>query len=592
MDIENTFFVDLVAVMGAAFVGAITARLLRLPLLLGYLAAGVIIGPHVAGLITNQEDVGTIAEFGVVLLLFVVGIEISFRDLRKLGRVPVVAGVVQVAATVAVGYGVGVGFGWDVNQAVMLGLVISLSSTMVVLKTLNDRGELHSLHGRLLTGIMVVQDLIFVGMIAVIPLLGDDAGSPLLELGLGLLKATVALVAMAVFGSRIFPWLLRRVAGLGSREVFLLTVVAITFTSAALTQQVGLSAALGAFLAGLVLSESDFGHRALAEILPLRDAFASVFFVSLGMLADPAIVATDPGTLAAVVATVVIFKFAITAGLIRSLGYLPQTGLLVGLGMVQFGEFSFTLTNLAVDLGAVDGEFLSMIVTAAVLTMALTPGVVSGGTWLVDRLGRRFRLLQPYRQADLDADERTSRLRDHVIVVGMGRVGSLVAQSLRDRGIPSVGIDLDPRSVDQCREQGQPAINGSSSNEVVLRAARVEFAKVMVLATGDPISAYVTAQHALHLNPNLQIVARVHWREEGERLKTLGIDEVVWPEMEAGLEILRHTLLIFGDTAESVDLLVDDLRDHLAFGAALGQEDELPEEGLGPEPRSTAAPDD
>ncbi len=586
MDNESTLFVDLVVVMGAAFAGGFAARVLRLPPLLGYLAVGVIIGPNVSGLITNLENVGAIAEFGVVLLLFVVGIEISFRDLRKLGRVPVVAAGVQIAATVAVGYGIGIGFGWDVNQAVVLGFIIALSSTMVVLKTLSDRGELQSLHGRILTGIMVVQDLVFVVMIAVIPSLGRDGGTPLAELALGFLKAAVVLVAIAVFGGKVFPWLLRRVAGMGSREVFLLTVVAITFTSAALTQEVGLSAALGAFLAGLVLSESDFGHRALVEILPLRDVFSSVFFVSLGMLADPAIIGSDAGRLAAVVAIVIVFKFAVTAGLVRGLGYLPHTALLAGFGMVQFGEFSFVLTNVAQGEGVVDDDFLSLIITAAVLTMALTPGVMEGGARLVDRLSRRLRWLRPYRPTEALAEEGLSHLRDHVIIAGMGRVGSLVAQSLLARKVPFVGIDLDPRGVDQCRERGQHAINGSSSNEVVLRAARVRFAKVMVLATGDPTSAYVTAQHARRMNPNLQIVARVHWREEGERLKTLGIDEVVWPEMEAGLEILRHTLLSYGDAGDDVDLLVSDLRDHLAFGTGLGQEHALPEEGLGPEPHS------
>ena len=567
MGAEQDFFLDVVVAIGAAFVGALAARMLRLPPLLGYLAVGIIIGPHVAGLVTNLDDVRTLADFGVVLLLFAVGIEISSRDIRTLKHPIVAVGILQMLATGAVAYLVGIGLGWNLEQSLVLGVVVSISSTMVVLKTLTDRGELTSLHGRLLTGLMLVQDLVFVGLIAILPAFGGEDGFSVGELGLGALKAAGALLVMALVGAKLIPLLLRRVAGFGSREVFLLTVVAITFAAAALTQEVGLSAAVGAFLAGLALSESDFGHRALSEIVPLRDIFAALFFVSLGMLADPAILGSDLGTLAAVVGTIVVLKFVATAGLIRGFGYLPHTALLVGLGMVQIGEFGFVLTDSATDLGIADEAFLSLVVMAAVITMGLTPPLMATGYETIACLGKRFRLLRPYRQADIASGGRLPPLSGHVVVAGLGRIGSLVAQSVKDRDIPLVAVELDPYLVSHWRSLGHHAINGSIANEHVLTAARIRHARLLVLATGDPSAAQVAVEYCRRINPDLDIVARVHWREEGESLKRLGVTEVVWPEMEAGLEMLRHTLLRYEASPTEVEPLIEGLRNELSFGA-------------------------
>ena len=376
---ELTLFWDIVIIFAAAFVGSLAARLLRLPMLVGYLAAGMIIGPHMLEVIGNQATVESLAEFGVILLLFAVGVEVSFRDVVKLRNIAVFGTLAQIGLMGSIGYGVGRLLGLDTASTVTLALAVSLSSTMVVLKTLNDRGDLLSLHGRILTGMLLVQDLAFIPMIAVLPALSGDGGGFFTELLIGLLKAAAVLGGMALLGGRALTWLLRRVTQLGSREMFILSLVAISFTTAALTSAAGLSAALGAFVAGVLLSETEFGHRTLGEIAPLRDTFAALFFVSLGMLTDPVHIMQDPVPVLAVVALVLVGKFGVTAIIGRAFGYLPHTAMLVGFGMVQIGEFSFLLAATALQLGIVDDELFSLVIVSAVITMALTPGILAGG---------------------------------------------------------------------------------------------------------------------------------------------------------------------------------------------------------------------
>ena len=339
---DQNLFADLAIVIVAAFAGGLAARLVRAPVILGYLAMGMIIGPHILGVVETAEAVQTLAEIGVVLLVFTIGIEISFRDVYRLGRVVMVGGVLQILATTWVMVPIGFLLGFSLETSVLLGMVVSLSSTMVVLKTLSDRGELHSLHGRLLTGFLLVQDLAFVPMIAILPALNGGGDSVLQETGLGLLKAVIVLSATVLLGTRVIPWLMDRITRVGSREIFVLTVVATAFAIAALTEYVGLSAAMGAFVAGLMLSQSDFGHRALAEITPMKDIFAALFFASLGMLTDPMFVVENYVPVLAIVGSVLVLKFVITAGLVRGFGYLPGTALTSGFGWSKSESSAFS----------------------------------------------------------------------------------------------------------------------------------------------------------------------------------------------------------------------------------------------------------
>lgn len=587
MPVENNLFLDVIIILTGAFLGGLGARTLRIPVILGYLGVGMVIGPHVLGVVANTETVRILAEFGVILLLFGVGIEVSFENLRQLGKVVVVGGILQVAGTIGFGFLVGLLLGWPPQQAILFGLVISLSSTMVVLKSLSDRGELGSLHGHILTGILLIQDLAFIPMVAILPALSGDGGPFLRELGLGILKATVVLGLMAVLGARAIPWLLNHVARLGSREVFVLAVIAITFATAGVTHTAGLSAAMGAFMAGLLLSKSDFGHRALLEIVPLRDTWSALFFVSLGMLIDLGFVAGHIPLVLIMIGATVVIKFVITTVCLRSFGYLPHTALLTGFGLVQIGEFSFILAGSAVAIGVVGQDFFSLTVASAVLTMALTPWTIAGGSRITAALSRRIPFLHPYRLGDGKPEETQPDLRGHAVICGLGRVGSLVAQMLEKHQVPLIAIDVDPNVIAKCQDLGRHAIHGASESQTVLQAASIESARLMVITTGDSISSQVTAQHALEMNPELDIVARVHWHEEGERMRELGVQEVVWPEMEAGLEILRHSLHHYGTPGSEVDLLVNRLREDLSAGSRFAQGEDLvtggPDSGFQPD---------
>lgn len=564
---ELTLFWDIVIIFAAAFAGSLTARLLRLPIIVGYLAAGMIIGPHVLEVIGNQETVESLAEFGVILLLFTIGVEVSFRDVVKLRNIAVFGTLAQIACMGAIGYGVGLLLDLDTAGALTLALALSLSSTMVVLKTLNDRGDLLSLHGRILTGMLLVQDLAFVPMIAVLPALSGEGGF-FVELAIGLLKAAAVLGGMALLGGRVITWLLHRVAQLGSREVFILTLVAISFSMAALTNAAGLSAALGAFIAGVLLSESDFGHRALAEITPLRDTFAAMFFVSLGMLTDPFHVIQDPVPVLAIVGAVLVGKFVVTAVIGRAFGYLPYTAMLVGFGMVQIGEFSFLIAATALSLGIIGDELFSLVIVSAVITMALTPGVLSGGAAGLASLSDRYRALRPYRIGHPEFESRIHHMRGHAVVCGLGRVGSTVAKVLLDHHVPFIAIDLDPNLLRQWRDRGQTVLHGDSHNERVLEAASVRHARLLVVCVTDPVATWLTAHNALAINPELDTVVLVRQREEGERLRRLGVGEVVWPELEGALEALRHSLYRYSADRVEVEDLVDRLRSELRFGQA------------------------
>ena len=585
----------------AAFLGGAAARVLRAPPVLGYLAMGMIIGPYVAGrsgdewlhfaTVADVETVHKLAEIGVVLLVFAIGIEISFRELLSLGKVIVIGGILQITVTGALLTPIGLLLGLDLTTAIILGMVGALSSTMVVLKTLTDRGEIHSLHGRLLTGFLLMQDLVFILMIAMLPALDGSGGAAgvLWEIGSGVLKTVVIIGGVALLGIKVMPHIMSRITLLGSREVFVLMVMAIVFAISGLTNFVGLSAALGAFVAGLLLSESDIGHWALAEVAPLRDIFAALFFASLGMLTDPVFIITHWGDVLAVIGAAVVIKLIVTAIIVRTAGYLPNTALLTGVGLGQIGEFSFILVAGALALGVVDQDFHSLIVVSAVLTMAAGPPMISWGSQMVNVFSRRFRVLSPYRIGDPHSEERPRQTFGHVVVCGLGRVGSLVAQELRQHNVPFSVIDLDPRTLNEWRANGYHTILGSSDREEVLRAARVPQAGLLVITTGDPVSVEMTAHRALQLQPELDIVARVRARSEGEDLQKMGVREVVWPEMEAGLEIVRHSLSRYQTPDYEVDRVIYQLRERLSFVAPddargehrPGTDDNLPGTGGG-----------
>jgi CPA2 family monovalent cation:H+ antiporter-2 len=578
-------FSDIVIVFVAVFAGGLLARALRLPAIMGYMGAGVAIGPHALGLIHNLDEVHSLAEFGVVLLLFTVGVEISLADLRRAGWRVLIAGGGQILGTALAGYLLGLGLGWPTGQSAALGMALSLSSTMVVLKTMVDRGELGALHSRVMTGVLVLQDLAFIPMIALLPVFAGDGGSLLWDLAMSTGKAAAVLVIAFIAGARVIPWLLRRVAVLGSRETFVITVVAITFASASATSSVGLSAALGAFVAGLVVSETDWaGHQALQEVGAMRDIFGALFFAALGMLTSPIFLVENALTIALVVVAAAAVKFTLITVLARAVGYLPNTATRAGVGLMQLGEFSFILAAGAEGLGLTDEAFLPTVIATALLTMAATPLTISAASRVVGVMETRYRIMrrEPVHAGPHGAElsGRLPELHGHVVLAGLGRIGSFVADELNGLHVPHIGIDTDPAAVARLGQPHGFAIQGDAAVEEVLRQARVEHARLLIVTVTDPVSALVTVQHARRMRPDLPIIGRVGYREEAEALRALGVEEVVWPEMEAALEVMRSGLHELGVERALIAQIVRSTRDRLAFGENQRPAEDDPYAGL------------
>ena len=572
MELGTELFDDIVVILVAAGAGGLGARLLRLPPLIGYLVAGAIVGPHALALVTQLEDVQTLAEFGVILLLFAVGVEISLSDLRRLGWRVLVASVGQITLTIAVGYGIGTALGWDARASLTAGMALSLSSTMVALKTLNDRGELGTLHGRMAAGMLLVQDLAFVPMMAVISALGGEGDSLAAELAVSAVKAAVILAGVWFVGSLGLPWLLKRVALVGARESFVVTVMAAALGTAALTSWAGLSAPLGAFIAGLVLSESDWaGRRALSEVIPVRDVFAALFFVSLGMLTDVGFLTSHLGEVALFIGASIAVKLFLIHALLRALGYLPDTAARTGFLMIQIGEFSFIVAGTAVALGVAGEEVLPLIITAAVATMGITPGFVAVASKTLTSLRTRSPFFERHFAGAAGAEsalERAPALRDHVVIAGYGRVGAFIVQEVSRLGLPYVAIESDPAIVSREGAEHDALIYGDATNDAVLTAAGVQHARLFVAALPEHVSALVAVQHARRLNPGVRIVSRAGREQEVRALEGIGADAVVWPELEAALEMMRVSLLDVGVAKPVVEELVEEARAELGEWAS------------------------
>jgi len=535
------------------------ARRLGLPVILGYLIGGIAVGPFGFGLVGDVEQIRTLAEIGVILLLFTLGLEFSLKTLKKMGKVAVIGGMVQILATTALGLVIGLLLHWPLTEAVFFGFFIALSSTMIVLKLLMERGELDTAHGRVMIGILLVQDLAVVPMMVVLPVIGEPGWAA--ELGIAALKAVLFLGAMFVLGLWVLPRVMRRVAGLRSRELFLLAIFGLCLAVAFASDYFGISLALGAFVAGLLISESDYAHQALAEVIPLRDIFATLFFVSLGMLIDPRFLMDNIGAVSVVVIAIVGGKFIICSLIPWLFGYSAKTTLYVGAGMFQIGEFSFVLAAAALGTGAISKYLYDLTLTSAVITILLTPFAVGGVSILYRRLsqGERFAKVLAGR-----ADPHFSRglkLSRHVVICGHGQVGKNLGMVLERRGFSYLVIDNDPRVIDAMRTREVPYIYGDASNPEILSRAVLDKAKVLVITFHDPMATEMTVRNALSINPKLDVVARVHFDDEAKTLRTMGVAELVRPEFEAGLEMVRHTLHRFGLTGTEIQYILNSLRE-------------------------------
>jgi len=552
--------ISIAILLGAALVGGMIAHRLRQPVILGYLVVGVAVGPYALGLVGDVALIEAAATMGVALLMFTLGLEISVGQLRQVGKVGLWGGVAQILITFALGLVVGSAlFRWSLSQAALFGLVISLSSTMVCLKILMERGELDSVHGRIMLAFLILQDISVVLMVIVIPLLGGTVDNLLLTLAIAIGKAILFVGIAIVLGLWVLPWLMGRVGGVRSRELFLLTVMVLSLGAALGTYILGLSVVFGAFVIGLVLHKTRFAHQALAEITPLRDIFATLFFVSLGMLLSPRFVLENWGLIAITVAIIIFIKFLVVSGIVRFFGYSGGISLLVGAGLFQIGEFSFILAQSGINTGIISNQFYSLILASAIITMILTPLSISLASWLYPKLARApERVLVAEDTSALPVSG--SPEVNPVVIAGYGRVGQNIAQGLRDTGIPYTVIEIDPERIFELRCGGIACVYGDASNARVLSHVNLDKAKALVVTFPDPLAVVTAVKTALRLNPKLKIVARVHRTREAELLKSLGVVELISPEYEASFEFLRRILPISGRKATDIKQILATLR--------------------------------
>ena len=567
--------VNVAIVLAAALVGGMVAHRLRQPVILGYLLVGVAVGPYGFGLVGDVPLIETLATIGVALLMFTVGLEISYSQLRGAGKVGIWGGIAQIAATFVLGLVAGKFlFRWPLAEAAFFGLLISLSSTMVGLKMLMERGELDSMHGRIMIAILIVQDLSVVLMMVGVPVFGASLGSLLPTFAVAIGKAVLFLGIAIVLGLWVLPWLLGRVAGVRSRELFLLTVLILCFGAAFGTYIFGLSIAFGAFVVGLLLRESTFAHQALAEITPLRDVFATLFFVSLGMLLSPKFVVENWAMVILVVVAIIAIKFGVCFGVARLFGYGGRTALFVGAGLAQIGEFSFILAQAGMDSGIIPEHLYSLIISSTVITMLLTPLLMGLVSMVYPRLAKaptKGKLVVG--DTSLLSEYESRRPLPEIILCGYGRVGRNIAKNLHNLGIPYLVIEMDPEIVSELHSKGEICIYGDAGNAHVLSLARLDKAKVLIITYPDPLSVVTTVKNALRINAKLKIVARVHRKRESEILEGLGVTELVSPEYEASFEFLHRTLAHIGWSSSRIQKTINRFRNDVEI-AELSSGDE------------------
>jgi CPA2 family monovalent cation:H+ antiporter-2 len=545
--------------LGLALVMGFIAVRLRLPPLVGYLVAGILIGPHTPAFVADVELSQQLAEIGVMLLMFGVGLHFSLDDLLSVRRIALPGAIVQIVSATALGTGVALLWGWSAGAGIVFGLALSVASTVVLLRALENRGLLDSVNGRIAVGWLLVEDLAMVLALVLLPALagwlGGAAGANggpgeglLPTLGLTLAKVLAFVLIMLVAGRRIVPWLLEQVSRTGSRELFTLCVVAaalgIAFGSAKLF---GVSFALGAFFAGIVMNESDLSQRAAEESLPLRDAFAVLFFVSVGMLFDPGVLLRAPLQVLAVLAIVVLGKSAAAFLIVLAFRYPLNTALTVSASLAQIGEFSFILAGLGVSLGLLPEEGLSLVLAGALLSIALNPlvfhAIEPAQAWIRSRssLARLMeRSEDPLAQLPATVDE--GKLTGHVVLVGYGRVGRRIGEALAASGVAFVVAEQNREIVEELRRSNLAAVSGDAAEPAVLIQAHIARAGLLVIAAPGAFAAFRMVEIARQLNPGIETVARTHGDDETALLRREGIEKVFMGEQELALGMTRHIL--------------------------------------------------
>ena len=562
MAAEHEFIVDITTALGAAAFGGYIANRLRQPVLLGYLASGLIVGPFGFSLLNDVDRIKALAEIGVAFLLFALGVEFSLAELKRVKDIAVQGSLLQISITITSVAIISLVCGWveGVSQGIFLGAVLSLSSTAVVLKTLTERGETNTLHGQVMLAILIAQDLALGLMLAILPALNEPENL-VNSLSIAIFKALLFFAGAFIAGRWFIPRIMRSVATTESGELFLLATIALCLGVALITAWLGLSIEMGAFVAGLMISELDYADRALAKILPLRDTFASLFFASIGMLINPEVLLNNFGIILGLVILVMVGKATIIFPIILKFGYSFKTAVISSLGLNQIGEFSFVLALVGYRLEFITEDKYLLLLGTTAITLVLTPMGLRWSPRIAERavtlpvIGNYF---QKFRSTKALSIPET--LREHVVVAGYGRVGQVLTRILRNRGYEVLAIENSEAGVKQLRQERIPYIFGDADSELVLEKAHLEKAKALAIALPDPMSTRLLLKRALEFAPELDVVARSHESREIDVLTQLGAREVVQPEFEAALEMGAHMLDTLGEASSAILSVVRTIR--------------------------------
>jgi len=556
---DAAVFWDLAIVLISALGGGLLAHFLRLPLFLGYIVGGAVVGSFIPlADAEGFEIIELFAEIGVVLLMFTIGLEFSLKQLLRVGFPAIIGGLFGMIAMIAIFIPAGSALGLGLFESLFIGGAISVSSTMVISKLLMERDEITLEHGRLMIGILLVEDLVVVVMLVLFPALTQLDQVNIQEVGLAVLKALVILIPVIWLAMKAVPPIVERIARTGNFELFILVSLAFGIGTAVGTAQLGLSTAMGAFLAGIIISESDYVHETLARILPLRDLFVALFFVSIGLLIDPAIIFDNWQFCLLLVVLVIVGKGLIRGLTTLVLRYPLRVAFLVAFGFTQIGEFSFVLAEQGRQLGIISDENYNVILAASLITIFASSLLYRSASPLWSRL--RSRYPQVEKEPAEKVDEKAQGFDGHVVLFGYGRIGRAVGVAMQEFKIPFVVVEADSQIVSRLKQQGIKVIYGDASSREVVKATHPESAAVAIIALRVFFHIREAFHHIHKINPELPVLVRAHWDEEREELFREGVTEVIQPEFEGAIETIRHTLVHLGVPGIQMETYLDGLR--------------------------------
>lgn len=558
-----TLLINIAVVFVTAFIGGYLARRLKLPTMVGYLLAGVAIGPFTPGFVGNIEDISQLAELGVIFMLFGVGLHFSLRDLWNVRSVAIPGAVLQILTATGIGLALTQLWGWSIGAGLALGLAISVASTVVLLRGLADNGYLNTTHGQVAIGWLILEDLATVAILVLLPAMvgSGEGGNLLLSAGRAILLTVIFVALMLFVGAKLLPWLLMRIARTRSRELFILTVVGVALgTALGAAELFSVSLALGAFLAGVVIGESEVSHQVGAEILPFRDIFSAVFFVSVGMLVNPLSLLTNIWEVIAITLLIVFGKGIITILLGLVLPASVRTMLVVAAGLSQIGEFSFIVGQASVALGLMTQEQYGLILAGALISIILNPfmfRLISPVEAALQRFPALWKLLN---RNEVVPETTAHSQTDHVVVVGYGRVGEHIVNVLEQLNVPHLVVERDAVNAAEFQKRGIPTLFGDASNSEILTHVGLEDARALVVTVPDETASELIVAGARDLAPDLPIIARAATLSGVRRLTEHGAQDVIHPELEGGLEIVRHALLRLNYPMGQVQGYIDAVR--------------------------------